>query len=297
MRSYLTPLATILVFASCVSTGTYKAVQQQAQKNDSLYNSTMHSLKTCQDANSGLVKQKNDIQTQMTNLNGLLTATQENNTLLRRQLQDLSSLSSTQAESLKRSLDNIGAKDLYIQQLRAAISHRDSVNLAMLLQLKAALGGYGEDVAVKIDKGTVFIDLSEKLLFNSDSNRYKVDDKAKQVLGRLARVLTDQPDAEFTVLAHTESVVHPEEVLVDNWDLSVKRATSVIRILQTDFNISPLRMTASGQSEYPGMTPTDTPEGRAANRRTRVLIQPQLDPLLRLLDRKGQAGLDDAATR
>jgi chemotaxis protein MotB len=261
-------------------------METHAQKSDSLYAWTMQTLKTCQTSNADLTQQKKDIQSQMTSLNGLLTATQDNNTSLRKQLLDLSTLSSAQAESIKRSLDNIGAKDIYIQQLRAAISHRDSVNLAVVLQLKAALGGYGEDAAIKIEKGTVYVDLSEKLLFNSDSDSYKIDDKAKQVLGRLARVLNDQPDVEFTVLAHTESVVHPQEVLVDDWDLSVKRSTSVIRILQTDFSISPLRMTAAGRSEYPGMAPTDTPEGRAANRRTRVVIHPQLDPLLRLLEHK-----------
>jgi chemotaxis protein MotB len=293
MRSTLTPFFAVLLFATCVnsfvgcvSTGTFKTMEKQAQTNDSLYRQTMGSLKTCQDANSGLVKQKNDIQTQMTTLNGLLTATQENNSLLRRQLKDLSTLSSAQAENLKRSIDNISSKDLYIQQLRAAISYRDSINFAVLFQLKGALGGYGEDVAVKSDKGTVYIDLSERLLFKSDSNSYKIDDKAKPVLRSLAKVLTDQQDVEFTVLAHTESVVRPQEVLVDNWDLSVKRATSVVRALQTDYGISPLRMTASGQSEFAGMAPTDTPEGRAANRRTRIIIQPKLDPLLRLLERK-----------
>ena len=289
LSSYLIVLVSAIVLLnSCVSTGTYKAMEAQFKNRDSLYNQSMRTLKTCQDANDGLVRQKNDIQAQMTNLNGLLTATQENNTLLKKQLTDLSTLSSSQAESIKRSLDNIGAKDTYIQQLRAAVAHRDSVNLGVVLQLKAALGGYGEDVAIKIEKGVVSVDLAEKLLFNGDSNSYKIDDKAKQVIGRLARVLNDQPDVEFTVLAHTESVAHPQEVLVDDWDLSVKRATSVVRMLQTDFSVSPLRMTASGRSEYSGMAGMDTPEGRAANRRTRVVITPQLEPLLRLLERKGE---------
>ena len=282
-------LAAPTLFTSCVSTGTYKAMEAQAKNSDSLYNQTVRTLKTTQDANASLTKQKTDIQTEMTNLNGLLTATQENNTLLRKQLTELSALSSSQAESIKRSIDNIGSKDIYIQQLRAAVAHRDSANFAILVELKASVGGYGDDAAIKVEKGTVYVDLSEKLLFNSDSNNYKVEDKAKQVLGRLARVLTDQPDFEFTVLAHTESVVHPQEVLVDDWDLSVKRATSVVRILQTDFSISPLRMTASGRSEYAGMAPADTPEGRAANRKTRIVIQPMLDPLLRLLERKSDA--------
>jgi chemotaxis protein MotB len=279
----------IALLTSCVSAGKYKTMETQARTNDSLYNQTLRTLKGCQDDNQNLAKQKNEIQTQMTNLNGLLTATQENNTLLRKQLKDLSALSSSQAESIKRSLDNIGAKDIYLQQLHAAIAHRDSVNLALVLQLKAALGGYGEDVAIKLEKGVVSVDLSEKLLFNSDSDSYRLDDKAKPVLGRLARVLNDQPDVEFAVVAHTESIVHPQDTLVDDWDLSVKRATSVVRVLQTDFSVSPLRMTASGRSEYPGMAPADTPEGRAVNRRTRVIMQPALEPLIRLLERKGDA--------
>jgi chemotaxis protein MotB len=282
--------STLATLTGCVSAGKYKALQEHAQNSDSLYTQSIRTLKICQDANSEMTRQKADMQAQMTNLNGLVTAAQENNSLLRKQLQSLSALSSTQAESIKRSLDNIGAKDSYIQELRAAIGHRDSVNLAVVLNLKAAVGGYGEDVGIKVEKGVVYVDLSEKLLFNSDSNSYKVDDKAKPVLGRLARVLNDQPDIEFTVVGHTESVAHPDSVLVDNWDLSAKRATSVVRILQTDFNVSPLRMMAAGRSEYAGMAPVDTPEGRAANRRTRVVIHPQLDPLLRLLERKEGSG-------
>jgi chemotaxis protein MotB len=286
-------LPAFALFNSCVSSGKYKAMETQARNSDSLYNQTMRTLKTTQDANVTLAQQKTDIQTQMTTMSGLMAATQENNALLRKQLTDLSTLSSSQAESIRRSLDNIGAKDVYIQQLRAAISHRDSVNLALLIQLKAALGGYGEDVAVRLDNGVVSVEFSEKLLFDNDSNQYNIDDKAKSVMGRLARVLNDQPDVEFTVLAHTESNVHPQEVLVDDWDLSVKRATSVVRMLQTDFSVSPLRMTASGRSEYAGMAATDTPEGRAANRKTKIVLQPQLEPLIRLLDRKSE--VDTAA--
>jgi len=281
-------LSGMTLFTSCVSTGKYKAMETQARNSDSLYNQAMRTLKGCQESNASLTKQKTDMQTEMTNLNSLVSATQENNTLLRKQLKDLSALSSSQAESIKRSLDNMGAKDIYIQQLRAAISHRDSANFAILMELKASIGAYGDDAVIKVEKGIVTIDLSEKLLFNGDSNSYKVEDKAKPVLSRLARVLTDQPDFEFTVMAHTESVVHPQEVLVDDWDLSAKRATSVVRVLQTDYSISPVRMTASGRSEYMGMAPADTPEGRAANRRTRIIIQPMLDPLLRLLERKSE---------
>jgi chemotaxis protein MotB len=274
-----------LTVLSCVSTGKYKAMQQQADKYDTLYTWSMRTLKTCQDANNDLSKQKGTLQNEANDMNLQLTATKENNTQLRKQLQTLSTLSSAQAESISKSLDNIGAKDTYIQNLQSAIAHRDSVNLVVLLNLKATIGGFGpEDVSIKLEKGFVYVDLSDKILFNSDSNSYTVSDKAKTVLGRLARVMNDQPDLEFMVEGHTDSVAYPQDILPDNWDLSVKRATSVVRILQNEYHISPLRMTAAGRSEYIPVAPNDTPEGRAANRRTRIIILPQLDQLLKVLE-------------
>ncbi|HEX9513185.1 MAG TPA: OmpA family protein [Puia sp.] len=272
---------------SCVSTGKFKAMQQQAQKNDSLYTWSQHTLKTCQDANNDLNRQKSSLQDQANDLNLQLTATKENNTQLRKQLQDLSAISSAQAESIKKSLDNMGATDIYLRNLQSALKHRDSVNLAVLMDLKATLGSFGDqDVNIKVEKGVVYIDLSDKLLFNSDSNSYTVADKAKTVLSRMARVFNDQPDIEFMVEGHTDSISYPQDVLLDNWDLSTKRATSLVRILQNEYKISPIRMTAAGRSEYLTVSSNDTPEGRAANRRTRIVILPQLDQLLKLLERR-----------
>ena len=286
-------LIAVLSFVSCVSTGKYKAMQQEAQKNDSLYIWSMRTLKTCQDANTDLSKQKGALQDQANNLELLMTATKENNTQLRKQLQDLSTLSSAQAESIKRSFDNMSAKDSYIMDLQAALKHRDSVNLAVLMNLKVGLGSFGEDVNIKLDKGEVHVDLADRLLFNSDSNSvsYMINDKAKGVLGRLARVLNEQPDLEFIVEGNTDSLSLSQDTLLDSWDLSVKRATSVVRMLQNNYSITPMRMTAAGRGEYLPVTTNDTSEGRMANRHTRIIILPQLDPLLRLLEhRQGQGG-------
>ena len=302
---------------SCVSTGKYKAMQTEANKYDTLYTWSMRTLKTCQDVNNDLSKQKVNLQNEANDMKLQLTATQDNNSQLRKQLQTLSALSSAQAESISKSLDNIGAKDTYIQNLQAAISHRDSVNLVLVLNLKATIGGLGGDVSIKVEKGFVYVDLSDKILFNSDSNSssYTVTDKAKTVLGRLARVLNDQPDLEFMVEghtdgapSHTDGVPSPQDSLPDslkvplpdslnipvsdslkaslpdNWDLSVKRATSIVRILQNEYHVSPLRMTAAGRSEYILVAPNDTPEGRAANRRTRIVFLPQMDQLLKVLE-------------
>jgi len=270
-------------------------MEQHAKQSDSLYTWSQHSLKDCQDANTSLVKQKITLQDQTNDMSLQLTATKENNTQLRKQLQALSAISSAQAESIQKSLDNIGAKDTYIRNLQSAVSHRDSINLAVLMELKSMLGGFGEDVKIKVEKGEVYLDLSDKLLFNSDSNSYNIGEKAKGILSRLARVITDQPNIDVLVEGHTDSVYFLQDPLVDNWDLSVKRATSVVRSLQNDYNISPLRMTAAGRGEYGIIAGNDTPEGRAANRRTRVVIIPHAEQLEKLLDHKQQTP-DSTAT-
>jgi chemotaxis protein MotB len=201
-------------------------------------------------------------------------------------LQSLSAISTSQAESIKKSLDNMGAKDDYLHGLQSALAHRDSVNLVVLMNLKATLGSFGDqDVKIKIEKGVTYVDLSDSLLFDNDSNSYTLSNKATSVLGRMARALNEQPDLEFVVEGHTDSVAYPRDPLLDNWDLSVKRATSIVRVLQSKYNIAPVRMTAAGRGEYLALAPNDTPEGRAANRRTRIIILPQQDQLLRLLER------------
>jgi len=275
---------TLFSLVSCVSTGKFKDMQQQAQKNDSLYTWAMGTLKTCQNNNDTLNKQKSSLQNQLNSVNTLLTASNENNTQLRSQLKDLSAISNSQAESIKNSLDNMSAKDSYLRDLQSALSHRDSVNLAVLMNLKMAVGSFrSQGVNIKLEKGVVSVDLPDSLLFTSDSNSYALTGKAKSVLGRLARVFADQPDLEFMVEGHTDSVSNPEAnpqdslaalraLYSDNWDLSIKRAVAVARVLQNNYNIAPGRMTAAGRS---------TPDGN-----TRIVIFPQLDPLLRVLEHK-----------
>ena len=109
---------------------------------------------------------------------------------------------------------------------------------------------------------------------------------AKDVLAKVAAVLKNQPDIEFMVEGHTDNVPFKSGVLLDNWDLSVKRATAVVRILQNEYGLDPAKMAAAGRGEYQPLTSNDTPEGRAANRRTRIVILPQLDQFFKLLEPK-----------
>jgi len=272
---------------ACVSTGKYKAMEQQATRNDSLYTWSQRTLKASQDENAALNKQKTALQDQVKSIDLELNASKENVTVLRKQLSTLSALSSAQAESISKSLDNIGSKDAFIRDFQSAVSHRDSINMIVLLNLKAVIGGFGEkDVKIKIEKGTVNVDLSDSVLFNGDTTSYTLNDKAKQVLGRLAKVLNSEQETDIVVEGHTDSVAYQQGNLQDNWDLSAKRAAAVVRALQTNYHVSPGRMTVAGRSEYILAASNDTPEGQSANRRTRIIIIPEQEHLQRLLDRK-----------
>jgi chemotaxis protein MotB len=278
-----------LVLVSCVSNKKFAAAQKNAQaRYDSIYaiNTGLESsLKSCQDASANKDVQIASLQSQNNDLNRQITMVKENNMQAMKQLQYLSVITASQAESIKKSMDNIGAKDAYIMDLQQAMARKDSLNMALVMNLKGAIGNMDDkDINIKVDKGVVFIDISDKLLFKSGS--FEVTDKAKAVLGKVALVLNNQPSIEFMVEGHTDNHPFKRGVLVDNWDLSVKRASSVVRILQFQYNLSPTHITAAGRSEYDPVATNDTPEGRAANRRTRIVILPQLDQFFQLLERK-----------
>jgi len=275
---------------SCVSTKKFKAAQAAAQARfDSLmneYSKLQNDLKNCNDQTATLGKDKASLQGQIDDLNKQITFLKDNNTQALKQLEDLSVISGAQAESIKKSLENIGAKDAYIRDLQSAIAHKDSLNMALVMNLKGALGNMADsDVNIKVDKGVVFIDISDKLLFKS--GKFDVTKQAKDVLGKVATVLKAQPDIEFMVEGHTDNVkLNRREGMIDNWDLSVKRATTVVRLLQDKYGIPPSHLTAAGRSEFVPVQSNDTKEGRAANRRTRIVVLPQLDQFFNLLEKK-----------
>ena len=209
----------------------------------------------------------------------------KNNNTAMEQLKDLSVITGAQAESIKKSLENIGAKDMYIKDLQGSIARKDSLNMALVMNLKGAIGNLeDQDINVKVDKGVVYVDISDKLLFKTGS--YDVTERAKVVLGKVAKVLAAQPEIEFMVEGHTDNVAISTDELNDNWDLSVKRATSIVRILQKSYGLDPKRMTAAGRSQYLPIADNSTAAGRATNRRTRIVVLPQLDQFFKLLERK-----------
>lgn len=289
MKSILTAFGISILLFSCVSQKKYKA---SLAKYDELNTRLTADISNCTTDKNNLTRERDDLKNQNAGLSGKvddlnkqIDYLKQNNTTVLKQLQDMSVLTSSQSESIKKSLDNIGAKDAYIQDLQTAMSRKDSLNMALMMNLKGAVGNLDDkDINIKVDKGVVYIDISDKLLFTS--GRYEVTKNAKTVLGKVAQVLKNQPDIEFMVEGHTDNIAYHNSVLVDNWDLSVKRATSVVRILQNEYGLDPAKIAAAGRGEYKPLTSNDTPEGRAANRRTRIVILPQLDQFFKLLEPK-----------
>ena len=279
--------ATLAVFLfSCVSQKKFKAEVAKADSLTAANAKLASDLKNCNDLTASDATARAALQKQLDDLNKQLDLAKQTHDATLKQLQDLSVISSTQAESIKKSLDNIGAKDSYIQNLQAELAHKDSLNMALVMNLKGALADVNDqDINIKVDKGVVYIDISDKLLFNS--GKWDVTPAAKTVLGKVATVLKAQPDIEFMVEGHTDNKPydHPGAIK-DNWDLSTKRATSVVRILQKEYGLDPARITAAGRGEYLPVAANDTNEGRAANRRTRIVILPQLDQFFKLLEHK-----------
>lgn len=277
---------------SCVSSKKFKKSQADYAELQTKHTALQGDLTKCNDDKAELERQKSALETdkaslnnQIADLNKQLDYLKQTNTTVLKQMEDLSVVSSAQAENIRKSLENIGAKDLYIQDLQASMARKDSLNLALVMNLKGAVGSMDDqDINIKVDKGVVYIDISDKLLFKS--GKYEVTSQAKTVLGKVAAVLKNQADIEFMVEGHTDNVAYRSGVLLDNWDLSVKRATSVVRILQKEYGLDPKKMSASGRGEYNPVVENSTAENKAANRRTRIVILPQLDQFFKLLETK-----------
>ncbi len=278
-------LAIALLGTSCVSQKKYKAQAASYESLNQQYTKKQGDLNSCETANANYLKQIEDLKRQIADLSKDQHYLQTTNTQVLNQLEALSVISSAQAASINKSMENLGMKDAYIQNLQTSMAKKDSLNMALVMNLKGAVGNMDDkDINIKVDKGVVFIDISDKLLFKSGS--FDVTDNAKVVLGKVAKVLKNQPDLEFMIEGHTDNVPFKKGELVDNWDLSVKRATTIVRLLQTQYGIDPSKMTAAGRSEYSPVASNGTNQGKSSNRRTRIVILPQLDQFFKLLERK-----------
>lgn len=265
-----------LLTTGCVSKKKYAELEARNKQTEDLLNSATVELNMCLDEKNKLTYKAESLKNQ----NDLL---KENNQQLIHNMGNLTTLTQKGAENLEKSLESLREKDLTIKNLRDAVTRRDSVNLALVQSLKGVLGNLDDqDVDIKVEKGVVFINISDKMLFSSGS--YTISKNAKSVLEKVAKVVKNKPDFEFMVEGHTDDVRIKKDCIRDNWDLSVMRATEIVRVLQNDFGIAPERMTAAGRSYYVPVASNTTAEGRAQNRRTRIVVLPKLDQFYTMIE-------------
>jgi chemotaxis protein MotB len=269
MKKAIALVVSGILLSSCVSQKKYTELEELQQNTKNLLDSATVKLNSCNEEKEAALAQL----ATLTEQNQFLKA---NNQDLINNIGNLTTLSQKGAENLEMSLESMKEKDIKIQRMQDAVTKRDSVTLALVTSLKGVLGNLSdEDIEINVEKGVVYVSISDKLLFRSGS--YSVTAKARQVVN-------DKPELEFMVEGHTDNVPISIEGVQDNWDLSVRRATSVVRILEKDFGVAPARMTAAGRSYYAPVADNDTAANRAKNRRTRIVVLPKLDQFYDLIE-------------
>jgi chemotaxis protein MotB len=265
-----------MLLTSCVSKKKYTDLEARNKETQDLLNTCTVKLNSCLEDKAGL--------------SATLTALKEQNDNLKSTNQDLIStskdmtiLSTKGAQNIEKALESIKEKDLKISRMQDALTKKDSVTLALVTSLKSSVGISDPDIEINVEKGVVFISIADKMLFKSGS--YNVTDKAKGVLAKVAKVVNDKPDFECMVEGHTDNVPFVGNgVLLDNWDLSVKRSTSIIRVLTEDLKVNPAQLIAAGRSSYVPLVVNDSAVNRARNRRTRIVVLPKIDQFYEMIE-------------
>ncbi len=295
LKFYSLSLLLAVFFTSCVTKKKYTELQSKYESSD-------RSLMKCSDdlmaANQQITKLEGDLsnsrselanvqqyrQEQIQDLRNQVSDLQKSRDKQLTQVEDLTVLSKEANRNIEKTLSQITEKDKYIKYLLAAKNKVDSLNLALALNLKKSIGLDMEDkdVDIQVDKTVVMINISDSVLYETGS--YKLSARAHEVLGKIAQVIKSRPELEVMVEGYTDNRSIHTATIEDNWDLSVKRATSVVRLLQKTYNVDPNRLIAAGRGEFNKLVPNTSAANMAKNRRTRIILMPKLDQFYDLLD-------------
>jgi chemotaxis protein MotB len=271
MKKIVIALSVLALLTSCVSKKKFTALEAKNKETQDLLNTCTVKLNSCLEEKAGLT--------------ATVAGLKENNTNLLNTSKDMTVLTTKGAENIEKALENIKEKDLKISRMQDALTKKDSVTLALVTSLKSSVGISDPDIEINVEKGVVFISIADKLLFKSGS--YEVTDKAKGVLAKVAKVVNDKPDFECMVEGHTDSdLLKGNAILLDNWDLSVKRSTAIIRVLTKDLGVNPSQLIAAGRSSYVPLVPNDSVENKARNRRTRIVVLPKIDQFYDMIEKE-----------
>jgi len=230
-----------------------------------------------------LANQVNDLQQNISELKSQISSQQSNISDLQNQLNQTKQEAQNRGSQLQQSQQELASQQQKLQQLQALVDQQRSKSEELRKRMADALVGFNSnELTVSQKNGRVYVSLQESLLFPSGSA--VVNPKGKDALAKLAQVLNVNPDISVNIEGHTDSIPIRGGKYEDNWALSVARATSIVRILVNDYQVDPTRVIASGHSSYDPVATNSTPEGRAANRRTEIILSPKLDELYKLLE-------------
>lgn len=190
-----------------------------------------------------------------------------------------------QKSDLDKLNNRLAEKEKRVKELEDLIAQKDAAVNALRKSIEDALLGFDKnELSVTMKDGKIYVSLSEKLLFQSGST--EVDKKGKDAIGKLAKVLEKQNDITIMVEGHTDNIPIKTACIKDNWDLSVLRATSIVRILTVDNKVDPIKVLPAGKGEFVPVAPNSTKEDRAKNRRTEIILSPNLDKIFKILEGK-----------
>jgi len=279
----LSILFVAIFLTSCISQKKYSDSENRAQLAEDRAQLCENDLKSKQNEILVLHANLGNETNKVNKLEKQIDYFKSTNTNLLDRLSDLSVVSKTGAESIKQSLEALNEQNRYIKDLTTSIQRKDSLNLVLVMNLKRSLDDFDdEDINIEVKKGVVYVSISDRMLFKSGS--YKISNRAEEVIGKISKIINDHDELDILVEGHTDNVPIATDCIDDNWDLSVKRATSIVRLMQIKFGVEPERMTAGGRSEYIPKSTNETTDGRALNRRTEIVILPKLDQFFELLE-------------
>ncbi|CAA0153997.1 flagellar motor protein MotB [Tenacibaculum maritimum] len=279
MKKIALLLSFTIIASSCASKKDLEALQVKHEKTKKELLAANTNLQKCLIEKERYQNQASTLETTVADLRK-----DKENTL--NQVENLTVLTKGANDNIKETLSQLSKKDKYINKIRAAASKKDSLNLVVAFHLKKELqeGIDDKDIEVNVEKTVVFISISDKLLFKSGS--YAITDKASSVLQKVATVVNGQPEMDVMIEGHTDDTPINTAAVKDNWDLSVKRSTAIVRALQNQYGVAPSRLIAAGRSSYVPLVSNDSPVNKSKNRRTKIIILPRLNQFFNLLDQK-----------
>ncbi len=259
-----------VTMTSCVSKKEFDALNQNYKQSIENLAERQREIQDLKSSNAGLSSENNLLRNQNDALKSSLDACLSN--------------TGKSSANIDKLVGEINASNSYIKQLIASNSKNDSLNLALSNKLKRSLDNIADqDVDVKVLKGVVMISLSDKMLYQT--GRYDIAPAAQEVLGKVAKVINDYDTYSVLIEGNTDNTpLNGSSAPRDNWDLSALRATSVAKVLQTQFGVNPNRITAGGRGEYNPKSTNASVTGRGENRRTEIIIMPKLDEFMKLMD-------------